>query len=136
MTCHVVCFTSTVHSNSIHPTNAPQCRRTTTTVSSISPQPTNNPQTNGASIVPSVFFSGPLGGGKFPPLNFKFPPQTVTKFVHFFGCFSHFLSPQKQFPPQNYVSRKNPDCTSCHSSSNCNHTVDHYSWSRHSCGSV
>ena len=54
MTCHVVCFTSTVHSSSIHPTNAPQCRRTTTAVSSSTPQPTNIPQTNGASIVPVV----------------------------------------------------------------------------------
>ena len=48
------------------------------------------------------FFSGPLGGGICPPNtnNFKQPA----------GCFSHFLSPQKQFPPLNYNSRKNPGC--------------------------
>ena len=39
----------------------------------------------------------------------KFPPQTITKFCLFFGCLSHFLSSQKQFPPLNHISRKNPD---------------------------
>ena len=43
---------------------------------------------------PPVIFSGPF---KIPP-----PPKTVTNFVFFFGCFSHFLSPQKQL---NYISR-------------------------------
>ena len=47
-----------------------------------------------------VFFSGPLGGEISPPNTNKFK-QTA-------GCFSHFLSPQKQFPPLNYISRKNP----------------------------
>ena len=56
----------------------------------------------------AVFFSGPLGG-KFLPLSFEFPPQTATNFVWFFGYYSHFLSPQKQFPPQNYISRKKPN---------------------------
>ena len=49
----------------------------------------------------SVFFSGPLGGEIFPPNN--------NKFHLFLGYSSHFLSPQKQFPPQNYISRKNPE---------------------------
>ena len=44
----------------------------------------------------AVFFSGPLGG-KFPPLSFEFPPQTITNFV---VVFLHFLSQQKQFPPK------------------------------------
>ena len=29
-----------------------------------------------------------------------------SKVCLFFGCFSHFRSPQKQFPPLNYISRK------------------------------
>ena len=43
MTGHVVCFTSTttVCSNSIQPTNTPQCVRTSTTIISSSIQPTN-----------------------------------------------------------------------------------------------
>ena len=31
-------------------------------------------------------------------------PQNNNKFC---GCFSHFLCQQKQFPPLNYISRKN-----------------------------
>ena len=54
------------------------------------------------------FFPGPLGG-EISPQSFKFPPQTLTTFKRPAGCFSHFLSPQKQFPPLNYNSRKNPD---------------------------
>ena len=54
-----------------------------------------------------VFFSGPLGG-EISPLSFEFPPQTITNFVCFVDIFHIFLSPQKQFPPQNYISRKNP----------------------------
>ena len=66
--------------------------------------------------VQCFFFFRAFRGGNFPPLSFKFPPQTITKFVRFFGCFSHFLSPQKQFPPpQNYVSRKTPDDVYCES---------------------
>ena len=45
------------------------------------------------------FFSGPLGGGISPTNNNKFKWSA--------GCFSHFLSQQKQFPPLNYI-RKNP----------------------------
>ena len=61
-----------------------------------------------ALCMPSVFFRA-FRGGKFPPLSFKIPPQTITNFVVvFFQCFSYFLSPQKQFPPLNYISRKNP----------------------------
>ena len=47
-------------------------------------------------------FSGPLGG-KISPPSFKFPPpkkKIINDFVLlFFGCFSHFLSLQMQFPP-------------------------------------
>ena len=53
-----------------------------------------------ACCVCQCFFSGPLGGEISPPNTNKFK-QTA-------GCFSHFLSPQKQFPPLNYISRKNP----------------------------
>ena len=35
-----------------------------------------------------------------------FPPNNNKVFLFIFLSFSHFLSPQKQFPPQNYISRK------------------------------
>ena len=54
-----------------------------------------------------MFFSGPLGG---EIIIFKFPPPNNNKFKQPAGCFSHFLSPQKQFPPLNDISRKNPGC--------------------------
>ena len=57
----------------------------------------------------AVFFSGPLGG-KFSPPKFWISPPNNNEFRLFFGYSSHFLSPQKQFPPQNYISRKNPAC--------------------------
>ena len=52
--------------------------------------------------------------GEYTPSKFEISPlpQTITNFVclFFFACFSHFLSPQKQYPlppsPQNYISRK------------------------------
>ena len=48
-----------------------------------------------------LFFFQGFGGG--PPNN--------NKFCLILGYSSHLLSPQKQFPPQNYISRKkNPDC--------------------------
>ena len=56
----------------------------------------------------SVFFTWPLGGEIPPPLSFKFPPPNNNKLKRPAGCFSHFLSQQKQFPPLNYISRKNP----------------------------
>ena len=33
-------------------------------------------------------------------------PSNSDKFRYVFGYFSHFFSPQKEFPPQNYISRK------------------------------
>ena len=61
----------------------------------------------------SVFFRA-FRGGNFPPLSFEFPPQTITNSVVFFGYSSHLLSLQKQFPPpQNYISRKSPECLRC-----------------------
>ena len=49
------------------------------------------------------------GGGEFPPPKFWISPPNNNKFRSFLGYSSHFLSPQKQFPPpQNYISRKNP----------------------------
>ena len=54
-------------------------------------------------VVHPVFFSGPL--------SFEFPPQTKTNFVCFLDIFHIFLSPQKQFPPKNYISRKNTGYT-------------------------
>ena len=59
-----------------------------------------HPGTNCANVI-SVF-SEPLGGEISPPNNNKFKWPA--------GYFSHFLSPQKQFPPLNYISRKNPEC--------------------------
>ena len=53
----------------------------------------------------SAFFSGPLGGEISPPNTNKFKQPA--------GCFSHFLSPQKQFPPLNYISRKKPCSLVC-----------------------
>ena len=44
------------------------------------------------------FFSGPVGRNP--------PTSNNNKLCLFFGCFSHFLSPQKQFLPPNYISRK------------------------------
>ena len=60
----------------------------------------------------SVFFRAFRGGNSPPPppLSFEFPPQTITNFVCFLDIFHIFLSPQKQFPPKNYISRKNPVC--------------------------
>ena len=46
----------------------------------------------------SVFFSGPLGGEISPP-KFDISPPNTNKFKRPAGCFSYFLSPQKQFPP-------------------------------------
>ena len=59
------------------------------------------------SWVVAVFFSGPLGGEISPP-KFKISPPNTNKFEWPAGCFSHFLPPQKQFPPPNYNSRKKP----------------------------
>ena len=52
------------------------------------------------------FFRAFRGGGDFFPQVLNFPPNN-NKFCLFFRCFSHFLYPQKQFPPLNYISRKN-----------------------------
>ena len=41
--------------------------------------------------------------GEISLLSFKFPLPNNNKVC---GCFSHFLFPQKQFPPQNYISGK------------------------------
>ena len=50
----------------------------------------------------SVFFRAFRGGYfKSPP-----PKKNNNKFKRPAGRFSHFLSPQKQFPPLNYISRK------------------------------
>ena len=58
-------------------------------------------------ILVSVFFRA-FRGGNSPPPKFWISPPNNNKFF-FFWYSSHFLSPQKQFPPQNYISRKDPD---------------------------
>ena len=52
-------------------------------------------------MLSTVFFWGPLGGEISPPNN-----------VCFLDVF-HIFSPQKQFPPLNYISRKKPWLSNC-----------------------
>ena len=73
-------------------------------------------------MITSVFFHGLWGGGNSPtpPLpSFKFPPQTITKFVYFLDVF-HIFSPQKSnFPPKTTFIEKNPVDNSVPAVDNC-----------------
>ena len=57
----------------------------------------------------TVFFFQGFWERNIPlPPKFKISPPNNNKLGLFFGCFSHFPSPQKQFPRLNYIYRKNP----------------------------
>ena len=60
------------------------------------------------SLMHSVFFR-PFKG-EISPLSFKSPPPPPPppQTIIVFGCFSHFLSSQEQFPLLNFISRKKP----------------------------
>ena len=49
--------------------------------------------------------------GEIPPLSLNSsPPKQQQTSCFFFGYSPHFLFTQKQFPLQDYISRKNPEC--------------------------
>ena len=60
------------------------------------------------SVLSPVFFSGPLGGEKIPPLSFEFPPQTITNFVCFLDILHIFSPPKSNFPSKTTSLEKKP----------------------------